>query len=72
MSAYPRRVTTSTTVSNDGGRTTVFVRAGSAVDVKPGSALEGFYGSQNLSGVLTGPQVSPEAAHHLDKSALAN
>jgi hypothetical protein len=38
----------------------------------PGSWLESVYGAGNLSGVLTGPQISPEAAHHLDRSWIHN
>jgi len=72
VSQYPRLVITSVTVTNDGGRTSVLVRKGSVVDIVPGSQLEAAYGAQNLSGVLTGPQLSPEAAHHLDRSWLHN
>jgi hypothetical protein len=37
---------------------TVAHRKGSVVDIVPGSQLEAACGAQNLSGVLTGPQVS--------------
>lgn len=64
MSAWPRRVVPrpGVTVTNDGGRTSWFVRAGSVVDILPGSALETAYGAGNLPAVITGPSRSPEAA----------
>jgi hypothetical protein len=74
VSAYPRRVLTSVLVSNDGGRTSVFVREGTVADIVPGSQLEADYGVGNLSAVIPAgdPSRSPEAAPHLSKEALAN
>ena len=74
MSQYPRYMLASITVTNDSGRTSVFVKSGSVVDIKPGSALETAYGSGNLSAVIPAgdPSRSPEAAPHLSKEALAN
>ena len=46
----------------------IWVRPGTAVDVKPGSALEALYGSQNLSPVIT--HTGDPA--NFDKSALSN
>ena len=46
----------------------IWVRAGSAVDVKPGSPLEQLYGASNLSPVIT--HTGDPA--NFDKSALAN
>ncbi len=61
MAGHPRYVLTDTEVSWDGG--TTFVRAGTIVDIAPGSALEAVYGgSGNLSAVIvTG---DPEDADH--------
>jgi hypothetical protein len=74
MSQYPRIVTTATWVPdgipNHPGAAPVmiFIRAGTAVDIKPGSALEALYGSQNLSPVIT----HTGDPCNFDKSALSN
>jgi hypothetical protein len=71
MSAYPRVILTGTWVSWDGVQR--YYRPGTVVDIQPGSALETAYGGAgNLSAVITGPAVSPEAAPCLSKEALAN
>ena len=74
MSQYPRRVLANMSVTNDSGRTSVFVRAGSVVDIKPGSQLEGFYGAGNLSAVIPAGNRGRVAgpARQLSKEALAN
>jgi hypothetical protein len=74
MSQYPRRVMASITVTADGGRTSVFVKNGTVVDIKPGSQLEAAYAAGNLSAVIPAgdPSRSPEAATQLSKEALAN
>ena len=74
MSAYPRRVLATITVTADGGRTSVYVKDGTVIDCKPGSALEAAYGAGNLSAVIPAgdPSRSPEAAPHLSKEALGN
>ena len=74
MSQYPRVVTTGVWVAdgipNHPGATPVmiWIRAGTAVDIKPGSTLEALYGSQNLSGVIT--HTGDPA--NFDKSCLSN
>jgi hypothetical protein len=71
MSAYPRRVLTGVTVSWDGVQR--YFRPGTVADVVPGSQLEAVYGvPSNLSPVITGPVVSPEAAPCLSREALSN
>jgi hypothetical protein len=74
VSAYPRRVLASVWVSSDGGRTSVFVKDGSVVDIVPGSQLEAAYGAGNLSAVIPAgdPSRSPEAAPQLSKEAIRN
>lgn len=77
MSQYPRIVLTGVNVPatqwNYPGAppTTIWVRPGTLVDIKPGSALEGLYGGAgNLSAVLPVTKTGDEAC--LDKSALSN
>lgn len=71
LSAYPRTVLTDTWVSwnpNASGQpSALFVRHGTVVDIKPGSALEAAYGgSGNLSAVL-----GPDAAQ-LQHAGISN
>ena len=71
MSQYPRTILTGTWVTWDGVQR--YVRPGTVVDIQPGSALEAAYGGpSNLSAVITGQAVSPEAAPCLSKEMLAN
>ncbi len=77
MSQYPRIVLTGVnvpaTAANYPGApaTTIWVRPGTLVDIKPGSALEALYGgAANLSAVLPVTKTGDEAC--LDKSALGN
>jgi hypothetical protein len=67
MSQFPRRVLSLTLVTWDGR--SVFVRPGTIVDIKPGTALEAAYGAGNLSGVLS---LSGTDQQNNDKSALTN
>jgi hypothetical protein len=72
VSQYPRRVLTGVTVSWDGVQW--FHKAGTVVDIKPGSQLEAAYGGAgNLSAVIPpgDPARSPEAGACLSKEALA-
>ena len=69
MSAYPRIVLTSVWVSWDPAASGIpnkfYVRAGTCVDIKPGSALEAAYGgASNLSGVIppSDPRRSPDGS----------
>lgn len=68
MSQYPRTVLAGVTVRG------VFVKAGTVLDIAPGSSLEAEYGAGNLSAVIPAidPRRSPEAAPELSKEALAN
>jgi hypothetical protein len=66
MSSYPRRVTSPVQVSWGEPGCSIWVRAGSAVDVPPGSALEAAYGASNLEPL---PPGDPAKA---DKSAISN
>ena len=74
MSQYPRIVTTGVWVPdgiwNHPGAAPVmiWIRAGTAVDIKPGSALEQLYGAGNLSPVIT--HTGDPA--NFDKSCLSN
>ena len=77
MSQYPRIVLTGVNVpasyANYPGApaSTIWVRPGTLVDIKPGSALEQLYGGPgNLSAVLPVSKTGDEAC--LDKSALGN
>jgi hypothetical protein len=77
MSQYPRRVLTGVYVVWDKcGTLPVYARAGTVVDIVPGSALEAAYGgSSNLSGVI--PVNDPKrtdqfGAQTFSKSALSN
>lgn len=81
MSQYPRIVLAPGVWIPDGipnnpaaAPVKIFVRAGTAVDIKPGSQLEALYGSQNLSPVISprDPRRAPELCDDLDKSALSN
>lgn len=70
MSQYPRRVLTATNVT--WGNEAFFVRAGTVVDIKPGSLLETAYGgSSNLSGVITQAQIGGDGAG-MDHAAVSN
>lgn len=80
MSQYPRIVTTGVWIPDGipnhpgAAPVTIYIRAGTAVDIKPGSQLEQLYGAGNLSPVI-GPRDSrraPELCDDLDKSALSN
>jgi hypothetical protein len=52
MSQFPRIVVAGVPVDRDGGQT--FIKAGSVVDIVPGSELESAYGgSGNLSAVIS-------------------
>jgi hypothetical protein len=77
VSQYPRRVLSALYVPNGSPNypgappNLVYVRAGTLVDIKPGSALELAYGGAgNLSAVLPVSKTGDEAC--LDKSALSN
>jgi hypothetical protein len=74
MSQYPRRVLTSGYVTWDPGSghqvNRTFIRAGTLVDAKPGSALEAAYAGLGLSGVIPAAQTGDEAC--LDRSAQGN
>ncbi len=77
MSQYPRRVLSSFYLIWDvhGAVLPLFVRAGTVVDVVPGSKLEAAYGSGNLSPVI--PPGDPKrtdqfGAQTFSKSALSN
>jgi hypothetical protein len=66
VSQYPRRVTSPVEVAWGEPGCSIWVRAGSAVDVVLGSALEAAYGLANLEPL---PPGDPQNA---DKSALSN
>jgi hypothetical protein len=68
MSQYPRVVLSPVEVAWGETGCSIWVRAGSMVDIEPGSALEAAYGAGNLSGVL----VVESDPVKLDKSALSN
>jgi hypothetical protein len=68
MSANLRRVLASGYVPWPSAQYPVWIRAGSAVDVVPGSAMELAYGVQNLTPVLP----PPGNAACFDKSAVSN
>jgi hypothetical protein len=74
MSQFPRIVTSGCWVPdgtwNHPGAAPVllWVRPGTAVDIKPGSALKALYGAGNLSPVIT--HTGDPA--NFDKSALSN
>jgi len=71
VSQYPRTILTGTWVSWDGVQR--YVRPGTVADIVPGSQLEAAYGGpSNLSPVITGPAISPEAAPCLSREALSN
>jgi hypothetical protein len=65
VSQFPRRVLTLTLVTWDGR--SVFVRPGTAVDIKPGSALETAYGGPGNLGPLPAGD-----SQNADKSGLTN
>lgn len=76
MSQYPRRVLTGVYVVWDNcGTLPLYARAGTIVDIVPGSKLEAAYGLANLSGVIpaTDPKRGDEfGAQTFSKAALSN
>jgi hypothetical protein len=74
VSQYPRIVLSSGTVTWGQPGCSFFVKAGTVVDIKPGSRLETAYSPLGLSAVIppSDPRRAPEVCDDLDRSAQAN